>query len=248
MPDDDLLTIGRFAHLSGLSIHTLRHYNDVDLLNPADVAVDTGYRRYHRDQIQTARLIAALRWIDLPVHQIRPLLVPNLDPTTTQTILRQHRGQLERRQRLTSDQLRDIDRFLQKGLTMPTLTTRLRPCQTKLAVDDLQKAADFYRDAFEMRYDVIRRTEDQEYYSLVLGEPGNDDFFLIVLQGAADDDLDRPTGTSTLGLLVNDIDAAHVRAISAGGTELFPPHDPEGMPRCSAVGDPSGNWIWLYQG
>lgn len=248
MPDDDLLTIGRFAHLCGLSIHTLRHYDDVGLLNPADVDADTGYRRYRRDQIETARLIRALRWIDLPINQIRALLAPDLDPNTIQEILGQHRGLLERRQRLTTDQLRDIDRFLQKGLTMPSLTTRLRACQTKLAVDDPQKAADFYRDAFDMRYDVIRRTEDQEYYSLVLGEYGSDDFFLIVLQGPDRDDLDRPTGTSTLGLLVNDIDAAHARAISSGGTELVAPHDPEGMPRCSAVGDPSGNWIWLYQG
>jgi len=33
----------------------------------------------------------------------------------------------------------------------------------------------------------------------------------------------------------------------AGATGVVAPHDPEGMPRCSAVRGPSGNWIWLYQ-
>ena len=37
--DEELLTIGRFARLSGLSAHTLRHYDDVGLLAPAVVDV-----------------------------------------------------------------------------------------------------------------------------------------------------------------------------------------------------------------
>jgi predicted enzyme related to lactoylglutathione lyase len=60
--------------------------------------------------------------------------------------------------------------------------------------------------------------------------------------------VDRPGATSTLGLLVDDLEAAHARAVAAGGTELVAPQSPEGMPACSAVGDPSGNWVWLYPG
>ena len=49
------------------------------------------------------------------------------------------------------------------------------------------------------------------------------------------------------GLSMDDLDAIHSQALAAGGTEAVAPHDPEGMPRCSAVKDPDGNWIWLYQ-
>lgn len=108
------MNIGRFAQLSGLSVHTLRHYDDVGLLSPASVDDDTGYRRYRRDQIGPARLIAALRWVDLPIHQIRALVVPNVDPDVLKGILRQHRQRLEREHRLTLDRLRDIDRFLER--------------------------------------------------------------------------------------------------------------------------------------
>ena len=31
------MTIGRFARISGLSVHTLRHYDDVGILTPAEV-------------------------------------------------------------------------------------------------------------------------------------------------------------------------------------------------------------------
>jgi DNA-binding transcriptional MerR regulator len=108
---------------------TLRHYDDVGLLAPASVDVSTGYRRYRRDQIGMARLIAALRWIDLPIHKIRAMAAPGAAPRAIATVLRQHRQRLEREQRLLADQLRD--------------TARMRPVQIKLAVDDADEAAAF---------------------------------------------------------------------------------------------------------
>jgi DNA-binding transcriptional MerR regulator len=69
--NDELLTIGRFASLTGLSAHALRHYDDVALLNPAVVDEQSRYRRYRRDQAGQARLISALRWMDLPIEEIR---------------------------------------------------------------------------------------------------------------------------------------------------------------------------------
>jgi len=64
--DGQLMSIGRFARVSGLSIHALRHYDDVGLLTPAEVDAASGYRRYRSSQIRSARLIQSLRWIDLP--------------------------------------------------------------------------------------------------------------------------------------------------------------------------------------
>ena len=72
--NDELMSIGRFARLSGVSVHALRHYDDVGLLAPAEVEAGSGYRRYRAGQIQHARLIRALRWIDLPIEQIRQVL------------------------------------------------------------------------------------------------------------------------------------------------------------------------------
>lgn len=72
--DDDLLPIGRFARLCGLSVGALRHYDELDLLRPADVDRFTSYRRYRRDQLETARVIARLRDLEVPIEEIRAIL------------------------------------------------------------------------------------------------------------------------------------------------------------------------------
>lgn len=76
------------------------------------------------------------------------------------------------------------------------------------------------------------------------GQPG---FFLIFLTQVDWNELDRP-GPSTFGLLVPDLDEAHARALAAGAIEAYSPRDAQGMPRHSAVKDPSGNWVTLFQG
>jgi len=251
--DDELITIGRFARLSGLSVATLRHYDDVDLLAPADVDPASGYRRYRRDQVGAARLIRSLRWVDLPIDEIRQILAG----TDAHELLARHRRRLEREQGHLAAKLRDVDRFLverflpdrsvQEGLSMKAAsTTTTQAVQIKIAVDDVPASVEFYGTAFGLRYDVIRRTDDEDISGFVIGEYDQPGFFLLVL---LDDNgfIDRP-GRSTFGLLVDDIDAAHSRALVAGGTEAVAPHDPQGLPRCSAITDPSGNWVWLYQG
>ena len=94
--DDDLLPIGRFARLTGLTIGALRHYDEAGVLEPADVDPATGYRRYRRDQVATARAVAALRDLELSLPAIRALLDAD-DPATRGDILRDERSRLEAR-------------------------------------------------------------------------------------------------------------------------------------------------------
>jgi DNA-binding transcriptional MerR regulator len=73
-PNDGLIPIGRFARLSGLSIGALRHYDELDLLRPAEVDQVTGYRRYRTDQLAVARTIGRLRDLEVPIEEIRDVL------------------------------------------------------------------------------------------------------------------------------------------------------------------------------
>jgi DNA-binding transcriptional MerR regulator len=43
---ETLLSIGRFAFASGLTVKALRHYAEIGLLRPAHVAGSSGYRYY----------------------------------------------------------------------------------------------------------------------------------------------------------------------------------------------------------
>jgi DNA-binding transcriptional MerR regulator len=39
-----MFSIGEFSRLGGVSVRTLRHYDEIGLLRPATVDPDTGYR------------------------------------------------------------------------------------------------------------------------------------------------------------------------------------------------------------
>ena len=99
--DDDLLSIGRFARLAGLSVGALRHYDELDILRPADIDRFTGYRRYRRAQLETARTIARLRDLEVPLEEIRDVLAMD-DPAEQRRRLAAHRARIvARTDRLT---------------------------------------------------------------------------------------------------------------------------------------------------
>ena len=58
------MPIGRFSNACRLSIKALRHYDDVDLLKPAFIDPNNGYRYYSVEQGRDAVLIAMLRSLD----------------------------------------------------------------------------------------------------------------------------------------------------------------------------------------
>jgi DNA-binding transcriptional MerR regulator len=241
--EDDLLTVGQFARLVGVTTHTLRHYDAVQLLIPADVDAETGYRRYSRDQLRTARLIAELRWLDLPIRQVREV-VEDPDADAARDILNRHAERLVRERTHLERQIAQCRADVQKGIVMPTINEAVIPAQIKIAVDDRTRARRFYDEAFGLEESVIRHTDDADFPGYQFGEPGRPGFFLLILVDR--DAFDAP-GRSTFGLGVGDLDATHSRALRAGAEEVVAVHDSQGMPRNSAVTDPDGNWIWLFQ-
>ena len=70
----ELLPIGRFARVTGLTVRALRHYHELGLLEPARVDAATGYRLYALDQAQDAELIRRLRELGLPLGEIHAIL------------------------------------------------------------------------------------------------------------------------------------------------------------------------------
>ncbi|MFL6072560.1 MAG: MerR family transcriptional regulator [Mycobacteriales bacterium] len=68
------LSIGDFSRACHLTVKTLRHYHEIELLVPAEVDPHTGYRRYGIDQLPTAQVIRRLRDLDMPLDRIRAVL------------------------------------------------------------------------------------------------------------------------------------------------------------------------------
>ena len=231
MPDE-LWTIGTFSLATGLSIHALRHYDDVGALRPAAVDPFTGYRRYRPEQVGAARVIVALRRLDVPVPTVRAYLEAPDDPAR-RGLLDAHRSVLQRRAQDVAAQLESLDQLIKEGITV-TVATRIS--QVTIPVNDLDASIAFYRDAFDAEYqDMIS--------SFQFGTFPDDSFFLLTI----DTEHGGPLGPARFGLSVADVDDAHRKALAAGGVERSAPQDYAWKPRTSCVVDPSGNLIDLYQ-
>lgn len=66
----DLMTIGAFAERTRLSPKALRLYDRLGLLPPARTDPASGYRFYSEDQVASARLVALLRRLGMPLPVI----------------------------------------------------------------------------------------------------------------------------------------------------------------------------------
>ena len=107
---EELLPIGRFARLSGLTVKALRHYDEIGLLRPARVDESSGYRYYALTQARSAEAIRRLRSLEVPLDEIRDLVAA--DPPALREHLVVHRSRLEGRAVETRRILDELDRLI----------------------------------------------------------------------------------------------------------------------------------------
>jgi DNA-binding transcriptional MerR regulator len=69
-----MIGIGQVARLAGVSVRTLRHYDALDLLRPAYVDPQTGYRWYEPQQLHRLHRVLAMRDLGFPLGRISELL------------------------------------------------------------------------------------------------------------------------------------------------------------------------------
>jgi DNA-binding transcriptional MerR regulator len=90
-----LMGIGEFSRRSWLSPKALRLYEQLGLLVPADVGEENGYRRYREGQLATARLVAMLRRLDMPLAEIATVIAA--PETEAAELVQAYWGEIERR-------------------------------------------------------------------------------------------------------------------------------------------------------
>jgi DNA-binding transcriptional MerR regulator len=86
-----MLSIGRFADATGLTVKALRHYDEIGLFAPAHVDPDTGYRYYDPAQVEDAVTIRRLRALELPLDEIAGLLDADADALRDRLAAHGHR-------------------------------------------------------------------------------------------------------------------------------------------------------------
>lgn len=103
-------TVGEVRHISGVSIRTLHHYDDVGLLVPSGRS-DAGYRLYSSADLRRLRQILFYRELDFGLEEIAEILTdPQVD---VDTHLRRQHGLLRERLARTEALLRAIENELE---------------------------------------------------------------------------------------------------------------------------------------
>jgi DNA-binding transcriptional MerR regulator len=115
--------IGEMARDCGLTVSALRFYDGAGVLVPAQMDPRSNYRWYSDEQVPTARLIARLRRVGMPLADISRVLAHRGERPVVEQVLRAHLTRLE-------DGLADARHELSAALSLldqesPMTTTRL---------------------------------------------------------------------------------------------------------------------------
>jgi len=152
-----MLSVGEVARRTGLTTKALRHYDRLGLLSPEQVA-DDGYRWYAEEQVSTARYIARLRELDVPLVVVRACL----DGTSDQDVRRllvEHRTALQARDDRIRRNLHSLDHLLndERGALMALQET---PAET--VTDERGLAAQLFNGCWTLLEKESRTTAEDD--------------------------------------------------------------------------------------
>jgi DNA-binding transcriptional MerR regulator len=146
---EQVMTIGRFARLTGLTVKALRHYDELGLLEPAAVDAETGYRSYAPSQLGRAEAIRRLRRLELPLDDIRTLLATG-DPAVVRQVLVDH-------QRRTAWRSAELDIVLQ-GL-QPLIDGKEPVLETHAEAIDSEARRRLAADCFNKTWTLMEKSD-----------------------------------------------------------------------------------------
>ncbi|MCG7407531.1 MerR family transcriptional regulator [Paenibacillus sp. ACRRX] len=102
-------TVQEVSELSGVSIRTLRYYDQIGLLNPAYYG-DNGYRYYEQAQLVQLQHILFFRELDMPLSTIQELIIQ--DSFDQLEALNHHRELLLKKAERLQTLIQTVDRTI----------------------------------------------------------------------------------------------------------------------------------------
>jgi DNA-binding transcriptional MerR regulator len=131
----------------------LRHYHELGLLEPVDVDLDSGYRRYAPEQIVRAQIIRRFRDLDMPLDDIQVVLQAR-DVETRNRVIANHLARLESNLARTQDTVASLRGLLD------------RPQDTSVTIDHRHVAA----TPAAFIADIVDTAEVVAWYRGAMGE------------------------------------------------------------------------------
>lgn len=90
-----MFKISDFSRLSRVSLKTLRFYDDIGILKPANIEKDTGYRYYSADQLLTLNRILMYKDLGFTLQQIQQLLREDISTENVRGMLQRKENEIQ---------------------------------------------------------------------------------------------------------------------------------------------------------
>jgi effector-binding domain-containing protein len=141
-----MFKIGEFSRFSQVTVKTLRYYDEIGLLKPAEVDPFTGYRYYSASQFPRIHRILALKDLGLTLDQIGDLIEGNLTPDQIRGMLRLKQTEIKQQVAEEQARLARVEQRLkqiEQEEAMPTQEVVIKhiPAQTIASVRDTVSVA-----------------------------------------------------------------------------------------------------------
>jgi DNA-binding transcriptional MerR regulator len=188
--------IGDFSQLGQVSVRTLRHYDELGLIKPAETDRWSGYRYYTLDQLPRLNRILALKDLGLSLEQISVLLKNDLP-------VREMRAMLEQKQAELELQLTDVKMQMQRVAARlsqvenedkpPRFEVSLKQVEAE-TIASLRLNVPHVKQMGEIRF----KTLTDLYNELAANEirPLDPEIFVYHLPGYTDEDIDMEVATA----------------------------------------------------
>jgi len=141
-------TIGELASLAGVSVRTLRYYDQIDLLKPS-WRDDSDYRRYSFKDLLHLQQILFFREMDLSLNKIKVII--NDPEINLLELLHQHHENLEN----------EIKRLQKLQMTIGKTIQKLQE-EDKMPLTDADLYAGFSKEKIDRYHQEVRETYDPE--------------------------------------------------------------------------------------
>jgi effector-binding domain-containing protein len=152
-----MFKIGEFSKLSQVTVKTLRYYDAIGLLKPAEVDRFTGYRHYSARQLPRLNRILALKDLGLSLDQVAQLLESDLPPDQIRGMLRLRKVEIQQQMQEEQARLARVEwrlRQIEQEETMPTQEVVLKKIAS-LAVVSVRDTVPTYGDISQLYGEIF---------------------------------------------------------------------------------------------
>ena len=253
------LKVGELAERSGLTIRTLRYYDQIGLLSPTR-HTSGGQRLYDDGDVRRLYRICLLRRIGFALEEVAQALDDpgwDLDHALHRHLeFTDHRlaagGQLRRRlaemiAALARDDAPTTAELIETMEEMIMLDSAIQRRISILVYEDIAAAHAYLVRVFGLR---AGRLEYDDAGVCIHGEVEAGDGMIWLHRVSPEYGLASPkslgASTGTTAVMVEDVDAHHQRAVTEGASILYPPTDqPYGYREYSARDCEGGIWSFM---